>query len=130
MRIIGGNVAEWIWVATGGALGSVLRHGIAGTVNRWGDSWPHGTLTVNIVGSFAIGIISTLGTERFLIPSHVRLLLIVGLLGGFTTFSAFSMETVTLFQGGEAGGAFSNLALSVLGCLFAAWVGISIAKLF
>ncbi len=123
-------MVEWIWVAVGGAVGSVLRYGIAGTVNRWGDGWPHGTLTVNIVGSFAIGLISTLGAERFLMPPHVRLLLIVGLLGGFTTFSAFSMETVTLFQGGEAGGAFSNLVLSALGCLFAAWVGISTARLF
>lgn len=92
----------WVWVALGGALGSVLRWGLSGAVQRWsGGTFPWGTFVVNAVGSLAIGVLAALALERALVPPAARLFLIVGVLGGFTTFSAFSYETVALLRDGQ-----------------------------
>jgi CrcB protein len=89
-------------VALGGALGSVARWGLSGLVQRAsGSALPWGTFIVNAVGSLAIGIIGALALERSLVPTNARLFLITGLLGGFTTFSALSYETVALLRDGQ-----------------------------
>ncbi len=119
---------DWIWVATGGAVGSTMRYGMTGAVQRWGGGgWPIGTLAVNVVGSFAIGFLGALFLARGDAPSQARLLLLVGVLGGFTTFSTFSLDTLRLAQQGSWWPAFLNVALSVGGSLGAAWAGYAVA---
>ena len=83
-------------------MGSVLRWGLSGAVQRWtGSPLPWGTFVVNAVGSLAIGLVAALALERALVPPAVRLFTIVGVLGGFTTFSAFSYETFALLRDGQ-----------------------------
>ncbi len=103
---------NWLLVALGSALGGVARYGVATLGVRWlGASFPWGTLAVNVVGSGLIGwFVSTLSAT----PS--RLFWITGICGGFTTFSAFSLETFTLFRQGEFGRAALCLAASLLLC--------------
>ncbi|MFD2032817.1 fluoride efflux transporter CrcB [Ancylobacter dichloromethanicus] len=111
---------------SGGAIGSVLRFGI----NRWltlllGDALPWGTILVNIGGAFVIGLFAASfeGNARSIIPLEVRQFLLVGLCGGFTTFSSFSLQTLVLLNAGEAGRAMLNVALSVMLCLIAVSLG-------
>jgi len=116
-------------VALGGAAGSVLRFALNGWAQRQFPSFaPAGTLIVNVVGCLAIGIVMATLRER---PTHARefqTLLVTGLLGGFTTFSAFGYQTVELFEGQQVGRAvFNVLANVVLGCL-AAWLGLAITR--
>jgi CrcB protein len=106
-----GSVA---WVALGGAIGSVARWALSGAVQKWsGSLFPWGTLVVNAIGSLAIGVLAALALERALIPPAARLFLIVGVLGGFTTFSAFSYETVAMLRGGQWWPALGYVAGSV-----------------
>ncbi len=116
----------YLWVALGGALGSMARYGCAGLAARWaGVSFPWGTLFVNVVGSLTIGFIATLiSTDgRLLVSPDTRAFVLVGMLGGFTTFSSFSLETLNLARDGEwlwaAANAIGTLAL----CLTAVWLG-------
>jgi CrcB protein len=89
-------------VALGGAVGSLLRWLLSGAVQRWaGPLFPWGTLAVNVVGSLAIGFVGALAIERAQMTPAMRQLLITGLLGGFTTFSALSYETLTLIREGQ-----------------------------
>jgi CrcB protein len=89
-------------VALGGALGSVARWGLSGLIQRAsGSTWPWGTFAVNVAGSLLIGFIGALAIERVLLSPNSRLLLITGVLGGFTTFSAYSYETVGLLREGR-----------------------------
>ena len=93
----------YLWVALGGALGSVARYGCSGIAARWlGIGFPYGTMFVNVSGSFMIGVLGTLalGGGRALASTDARAFLIVGLLGGFTTFSSFSLETLNLARAG------------------------------
>jgi CrcB protein len=121
---------DWIWVALGGALGSVLRYQVAGTVQRWnGSDWPLGTLAVNLLGSLVIGGLAHMVLARGLLSAEARLFMMVGILGGFTTFSTFSMETLRLLQQGAWEHALANMALSVAGGLAAAWAGFVLAGL-
>jgi CrcB protein len=120
----------YVWVALGGALGSVARYACSITAARWlGAAFPWGTLFVNVAGSFAIGLLAALVAadgQRLLGPD-ARAFVIVGVLGGFTTFSSFSLETLELARGGALGAAGGNVALSVLLCLFGAWLGFAAA---
>ncbi len=120
---------DWVWVALGGAAGSVLRYGVGGAVQRWsGSGWPLGTLAVNIAGSFIIGWLAQLILARGIMPPQARLFVMAGLLGGFTTFSTFSLETLRLIQQGGWAPAAANIALSVVGGLIAAWAGFAISS--
>ncbi len=102
-------------VAAGGAIGSVGRYVVAGAVERWlGIAFPYGTLAVNVVGSAVLGLLVGLFTSLFETTPDLRLFLVVGILGGFTTFSAFSLDTIALFERGEAGRAILYIALSVV----------------
>ena len=122
----------YLWVALGGALGSVARYACSGMAVRWfGATFPYGTLFVNVAGSFAIGLLAALvaADGRRLLSPDARAFLLVGVLGGFTTFSSFSLETLELARGGALGAAGANVALSVVLCLFAAWLGFAAAQL-
>jgi CrcB protein len=120
----------YLIVAVGGAIGSVLRFG-ADTVitNSIGGTFPWGTLIINITGSMLIGFISTLtGTDgRWLAPTGTREFIMIGICGGYTTFSSFSLKTLGLMQHGEWFRAGANILLSVLLCLIAVWCGHSLA---
>jgi len=88
-----------VWIAAGAVVGANLRYFVGQWVAAWlGVGFPYGTLLVNVSGSFLIGVVSTVLTERLLVDSHWRLLLIVGLLGGYTTFSSYTLETIALLQ--------------------------------
>jgi CrcB protein len=118
--------ASYFWVALGGALGSAARFGLSGLIARvWGETFPWGTLLVNVSGCFLIGFIATLTAPdgRWLVPTGLRLFFLTGVLGGYTTFSAFSLHTLSLLQGGEWWRALANAVGSVLGCLVAVWFG-------
>ncbi len=120
---------DWIWVAIGGAAGSILRHGTTIAFQRLTQSnWPWGTFVVNILGSFFIGWLAYLVVGRGAISIQARLIIMVGFLGGFTTFSTFSLETLRLIQEGGWKSAAANAVLSVAGGLIAAWAGFSIAS--
>src|SRR6185503_10161067 len=115
-------------VGLGSAVGGIGRVWLSDALTRRaGAPFPWGTLLVNIVGSFLIGLLGALiAAESRLHPRHHPVIiqfLMVGICGGFTTFSAFSWQTLRLLQQGAAGHALANIAASVLGCLAAVWVG-------
>lgn len=117
---------DYLWVAIGGALGSVARYGGSIWVARWsGDPFPWGTLVVNVVGSFVIGAVMAIASTegRSLISPDARVFLASGFCGGFTTFSAFSLQTLELMRQAEWLGAAINIGASVVLCLLAVWIG-------
>jgi CrcB protein len=116
-------------VAVGGAAGASLRYLAASmTHSLLGHAFPYGTLLVNVTGSLLIGYLVVLLPESGSHASTLRLLLITGLLGGFTTYSAFSIETLTLLQEQQLMKAGLNIALTVVSCLLAVWVGYWLAR--
>ena len=118
-------------VAAGGACGALLRLWVAqGVYALLGRGFPYGTLVVNVSGSLAMGIVYVLFFERYDIAPEWRAALVVGLLGAFTTFSTFSMDTLLLIQQGEHARAGLNVALSVVLCLAGCWLGIAAARQF
>lgn len=117
---------SFLLVAGGGAIGSVLRFWLSGVVGRrWGESFPYGTLLVNITGCLAIGFFATLtGPEgRALVRPEWRLAFMTGVCGGYTTFSSFGLQTLNLGLEGDWLRAGANIILSVILCLVAVWVG-------
>lgn len=119
------STSQVIAVAVGGALGSVLRFGVSGWVHGlFGRDFPYGTLVVNVVGCLAMGFLFVLFLERVTDAAVWRAGVLIGLLGGFTTFSAFSMETLTLFEDGFYVRAIANVAANVVLCLIAVWIGV------
>jgi CrcB protein len=120
----------YFWIALGGALGSMARYWLNNAViAATGPAFPWGTLLINILGSFVIGFFGTLTVEvpRFSVPAEIRVFVIVGLCGGFTTFSAFSLQTVELARLGEWQRAGGYVAASVVLCLLVCWLGIAAA---
>jgi len=123
----------YLWVAVGGALGSVARFWCSGLVARTvGGTFPWGTMVVNVVGSFIIGFFGTLTAPegRFLVAPDVRTFVMIGLCGGYTTFSSFSLQTLNLATDGEYLYAGLNIVLSVVLCLLAVWLGSILAAGF
>lgn len=121
---------DLILIAAGGAIGSVLRYLASGYVHRldfWG-SFPAGTLAVNLIGCTVLGLLGGLSDSRYLFGPSARLFVFIGLLGGFTTFSTFSYETLALIRGGEAVKAALNVSASLLLCLAGTWLGYGIAS--
>ena len=117
---------NYLWVAIGGALGSIARYWCSGVVANWfGESFPWGTIIVNVLGSFVIGLFATLTAPdgRLFVASEARVFVMVGLCGGYTTFSSFSLQTLNLARDGEWLGAGANVVLSVVLCLLAVWLG-------
>ena len=122
-------MAKILAVMIGCAFGGAFRFLITMYVNKLGH-FPYGTLTVNLIGCFLIGIISTLLTERFTgVSSYLSLLLTVGFLGGLTTFSSFGNETMLLLKTGLVMQAMLNVALNTLGGLLAVWLGIMLVRI-
>ena len=117
---------EYLIIAVGGALGSVARFWVSGFVaQRAGEFFPVGTLVVNITGSFVIGLFATLTDPegRFLASPGVRQFVMLGICGGYTTFSSFSLQTLNLARDGEWLAAGANAVLSLVACLVAVWLG-------
>lgn len=116
-------------VSAGGIAGTLLRFGAANWVNaHWPRHFYLGTLAVNLIGCLLIGLLYGLFLHRPLVPVELRAGLIVGFLGGLTTFSSFSMDTVRLLESGQAPLAFGYASLSVVGGLLATWAGLSLTK--
>lgn len=116
-------------VALGGAIGSVCRYLIGVTTLRWfGPGFPWGTIAVNVVGSLAIGLFAELVARKLNASAELRLLLITGFLGGFTTFSAFSLDFIALFERGAMAAALGYVAASVALSLLAVFAGLSIGR--
>lgn len=116
-------------IAVGGATGSLLRFWLSsGIYALAGRGFPWGTLAVNLLGSFLIGFLSVFMLERMSVGPEVRAGIMIGLLGGFTTFSTFSMETLNLIEQGDLLKAMFNIVVSVVVCVAAAWLGLSLAR--
>lgn len=116
-------------IAGGGALGAVLRFGMSTNIYRiFGRDFPYGTLAVNVLGSFLMGIFFILIIERGMLSAEWRSVIIIGFLGAFTTFSTFSIETLTLLESGELSRAALNIFLSVALCLAATWLGLVMGR--
>jgi len=116
-------------IAAGGAFGAIMRFLVSNRVYAWlGRDFPYGTLSVNVIGSFFIGIAFVLLTERLTVGAELRAFIMIGFLGAFTTFSTFSMESLFLLQEGLLFKAISNVLLNVLLCIFATWGGIIVSR--
>lgn len=116
-------------IAAGGALGSVLRHGLSTWVHSLaGRGFPYGTLAVNVLGCLAMGFLFVLLVERMGENTLLRAGLLIGVLGGFTTFSAFSIETFNLIEQGALVKATGNMAASLVLCIGATWLGVILAR--
>jgi CrcB protein len=123
-------IKNYLLVFTGGGIGAVLRYYLSGAVYRFVPSdFPYGNLVVNISGCFTVGLLMTLMEERFLSEPSLRIFLTIGILGGFTTFSSFSYETVALLRDAEVLRASLNIAASVIGCLAATTLGMVVGRL-
>lgn len=116
-------------IALGGAAGAVLRFGVAaGMTALLGRAFPYGTLAANVLGCLAMGVLYVLFLERMAVGPELRAALLVGLLGAFTTFSTFSIETLVLVENGEPVRALLNVVLSVMLCLGATWIGLLVGR--
>jgi CrcB protein len=119
-------VLTYLWIAIGSALGGVGRYACSSLIARsFGESFPWGTLLVNVSGSFVIGAFAALSGPdgRWLVSPDTRLFVTIGLCGGYTTFSSFSLQTLNLIRAGEFGPAAGNIAGSVVLCLLGVWLG-------
>lgn len=123
-----GDAVTLVMIALGGAGGALLRYGIGRAAQLGGVSFPTGTLVVNLTGAFALGFLATFLLERTTVSPELRLGLTIGVLGAYTTFSTFSMETLELLNDGEWAFAILNVLVSVTGSVLLAWAGQSLAR--
>jgi fluoride exporter len=126
------SMLAYVWVALGGALGTTARYWLSGVVARSvGETFPWGTIVINISGSFVIGFFGALtGPDgRWFVGSNARQFVMIGICGGYTTFSSFSLQTLNLANDGEWVRAGANIGLSVALCLIAVWIGVALASL-
>jgi CrcB protein len=123
-------VERFLFICLGGAIGTGLRYLTASLAVRWlGADFPYGTLIVNVVGSFLIGLIQQVGATSLLIPETTRLFLTVGIMGGLTTYSSFSYETLRLAQIGAWGQAWINVLVTTAVCLGVCFFGIVVGRM-
>ncbi|MCK9172842.1 fluoride efflux transporter CrcB [Desulfuromonas thiophila] len=122
-------MTKWLAVALGGGCGCLCRYWLSGWVYAWlGRGLPYGTLAVNLLGSFLLGLLMELALRTTLIGEIGRLALCIGFMGGFTTFSTFSFETWRLLEAGQWLGAGLNVVLNVVLCLVGTGLGIALAR--
>ncbi|HEX3989044.1 MAG TPA: fluoride efflux transporter CrcB [Verrucomicrobiae bacterium] len=127
------TLKSYAWVGLGSVCGGMARYWMSGLANaKWGEQFPWGTIIINITGSFLIGSLSAmvlpegrLTTSRIVVTQ----LLMYGLCGGFTTFSSFSLNTLTLARHGQWLWAFANVMISVAACLVAVWLGFMVGDM-
>lgn len=118
-----------LYIAGGGAIGALLRFWISTAIHRLlGGAFPYGTLTVNIAGSMLMGVSYVLLFERLDVGPEWRALIMIGLLGAFTTFSTFSLETLTMMETGDVMRAGLNIILSVSLCVTGCWAGMLLGR--
>ena len=118
------NMQKTILIGLAGLAGTLLRYWLSGFVARqYGETFPWGTMAVNLIGCFVTGAVFYLTEERFLISPAVRTVVLIGLLGGFTTFSSYGLQTFTLLREGEFGLATLNVAVSNVAGLMMVWLG-------
>ena len=126
-------MVAYLWIAIGGALGSVARYWVSGIVaERYVHAFPWNTLVVNVTGSLVIGILGAL-TEpegRWFVSAGVRQFFMIGICGGYTTFSSFSLQTLNLLRDREWLYASGNVVLSVVLCMVAVWLGYFLGATF
>lgn len=125
-------MGNYFWVALGGALGSMARYALGSATVAISLTVPWGTIIINILGSFVIGWFATLSSHesRFAISQEARLFVMVGLCGGFTTFSSFSLQNFALIRSEQWLPAFANIVVSVIACLAAVALGHWVAERF
>jgi CrcB protein len=116
-------------ICLGGAVGTGARYLIGGLAARWlGSEFPYGTLFINVLGSFLIGFIQQVGLTTLAIPETTRLVLTIGVMGGFTTYSSFSYETISLIENGSWLGAAANIVLTTGLCLAVCVLGLGLGR--
>jgi len=122
-------MTQLLAIAAGGAIGAVLRYWTSVSVHgRLGAAFPYGTLTVNVIGSLLMGFLYIWLIERMTVGPVLRAFLMIGLLGAFTTFSTFSVETLNLLESGQVTRALANVMISVIVCITAAALGVLAAR--
>ncbi|HIA08265.1 MAG TPA: fluoride efflux transporter CrcB [Chromatiaceae bacterium] len=122
-------MTQTLAIALGGASGALMRFWVSGGIyTLFGRGFPDGTLVVNVLGSLLMGVLFVVLQERVALSPEWRAGLQIGLLGAFTTFSTFSIETLNLLQQGEQMRAMLNVVISVVACIGAAWVGLLLAR--
>lgn len=126
------NLGSILWIGFGSALGGMARCWMSGWVARYGPTFPWGTLTVNILGSFIIGLVAGLSAPegRVWLSPATRDFIMIGVCGGFTTFSSFSLQTLNLLRDGDWLRAGANIVGSVLACMLAVWLGTVLAQVY
>lgn len=118
----------WLWVALGGGIGSMLRYGCGRVLASWSDDWPLGTFCVNLLGAFLLGLLFEVGAGRQWGGVDVRVPLGAGLMGGFTTYSSFSLEVAVLLQRGHTVRGLFYLGATVSLGLLASFVGLALGR--
>jgi CrcB protein len=121
-------VVKLLVVGLGGFVGAVGRYSLSGIIQRLTPGFPLGTLIVNVLGSLVMGLLATLFLEKVMVSSELRVLLLIGVLGAFTTFSTFSWETFNLMRNGDWGFAILYAGGNLFGCLLAVWAGFNLAQ--
>lgn len=122
-------MSQLLFIAVGGALGAVMRFLVSSGVHQLlGRGFPYGTLTVNVLGSLCMGFLFVTLIERSSLGPEWRAFILVGLLGAFTTFSTFSIETLHLIEDGAIARAFANIFISVTTCILATWLGVILGR--
>lgn len=121
---------DFIWIAIGGAIGSVGRYAVARGVHTWlPATWPYGTLVVNVLGCALIGLLAGTADSRGAVGPTARAFLLIGVLGGFTTFSSFAYETLQLSRDAQLAPAVTNVLANVGLSLAAAWLAYHAGRL-
>ncbi|MEJ2545712.1 MAG: fluoride efflux transporter CrcB [Calditrichaceae bacterium] len=120
-----------LWVGTGGFIGAISRYVVSGLIYRlFGKTWfPFGTLAVNVLGCLLIGFLSGIAENRQIFSPELRLLVFIGILGGFTTFSTFGYEIFNFARDGQIISSLTNLALHIILGLGAVWLGFTFSKM-
>lgn len=117
------------WVGLGGFLGANARYWLGGWIaQRYGTLFPWGTFVINVSGSFILGLFAVLIAERLIVPPYLRLLVAIGFVGAYTTFSTFEYETLALAERGSLLYALANVIASVIAGFLAVWIGVKLGR--